>query len=157
MLIILSVCLQFYIYLTYNLIYCYLFFKHMWSSIGYLNVLMYVPIVYGFLPEINVFVFVTFMGYGRRLTQNNTMLNNFLNSRNTCSRLFVRWLDSCQSQVCIPDISAITLPFHSFLGFPDMFTTARNHTYYDTDIIWMNKYVNQKGEIIFYRLKVMVK
>ena len=28
------------------------------SFIGYLDVLMYVPIVYGFLPEINVFVFV---------------------------------------------------------------------------------------------------
>ena len=65
LLIILSVFLQFYIYLTYNLIYFYLlllllflFFKHIGPSIGYLDVLLYVPIVYGFLPEINVFVFV---------------------------------------------------------------------------------------------------
>ena len=96
--------------------------------------LMYVPIVYGFLTEINVFVFTTFMGYGPCLTQNNTMLNNFLNSGNTCSKLFVKRLDCCQSHVSIPDISAITLPSHSFLGYPDMFTTAWNHTYYDTDI-----------------------
>ena len=58
----LSVCLQFYIHLTYNLIYFYLllflFFKHIGPLIGYLDVLMYVPIVYGFLPEINVFIFV---------------------------------------------------------------------------------------------------
>ena len=40
-------------YLTYNLIYIFLTY-----FIGYLDVLMYVPIVYGFLPEINVFVFV---------------------------------------------------------------------------------------------------
>ena len=40
----------------------YLFiFKHILSLLGYLDVLMYVPTVYGFLPEINVFVFVTFV------------------------------------------------------------------------------------------------
>ena len=51
--------LQFYIYLTYNLIYFLsIFKKHIGSLTGYLDVLMYVPIVYGFLPEINVFVFI---------------------------------------------------------------------------------------------------
>ena len=57
MLIILSVFLQFYIYLTNNLIYFYLFFFNIFYLL-YLDVLMYVPIVYGFLPEINVFVFI---------------------------------------------------------------------------------------------------
>ena len=54
-----AVCLQFYIYLTYNLIYFLsIIFLTYLIFIGYLDVLMYVPIVYEFLPEINVFVFV---------------------------------------------------------------------------------------------------
>ena len=59
LLIIVSVFLQIYIYLTYNLIYflsIHFFPSNIGSLIGYLDVLMYLPIVYGFLPEINVFV-----------------------------------------------------------------------------------------------------
>ena len=48
----------FYTYLTYNFIFLSIHFLTYLKCYIYVDVLMYVPIVYGFLPEINVFVFV---------------------------------------------------------------------------------------------------
>ena len=50
--------IQFYTYLTYNFIFLSIHFLTYLKCYIYVDVLMYVPIVYGFLPEINVFVFV---------------------------------------------------------------------------------------------------